>query len=291
MPSSREIRTKIKSVQSTQKITSAMEMVATSKMRKAQERMWAARPYAEKIREVARHLGYAHPEYRHPYCEARPIRRVGLIVVTTDRGLCGGLNTNQFRAILHQVRDWQEKGIEYDFCTIGAKGFQFFSRLGVHIAARTDHLGDTPHIQDLVGPVRVMLDAFADQQIDRLYLSYNEFKSTMVQQPASLQLLPCPIHEEVEEEAKELSHYWDYLYEPDAKEVLEELLKRYTESVVYRAVVENIACEQAARMIAMKNATENAGELIEELRLVYNKARQAGITKELLEIVSGAEAL
>ncbi len=291
MPSTREIRAKIKSVQSTQKITSAMEMVATSKMRRAQERMFAARPYAEKIREVARHLGYAHPEYRHPYCEARPIRRVGLIVITTDRGLCGGLNTNQFRAILRKVAQWQDKGFEYDFCTIGAKGYQFFSRLGVHIAARADHLGDTPHVEDLVGPVRVMLDSFKDKQIDRLYLSYNAFKSTMVQQPAFAQLLPCPIHEEADKEAEGFPRYWDYLYEPDAKEVLEDLLRRYTESVVYRAAVENIACEQAARMIAMKNATDNAGQLIEELRLVYNKTRQAGITKELLEIVSGAEAL
>jgi F-type H+-transporting ATPase subunit gamma len=291
MASGRDIRNKIKSIQSTRKITSAMEMVATSKMRKAQERMLAARPYADKIRQVIGHLGYAHPEYRHPYCEVRPVKRVGLILVTTDRGLCGGLNTNQFRAVLSKLRQWSERGVELDLCAVGAKGSAFFRRLGVHIVAQTSHLGDVPRIQDLVGTVRVMLGAFEDQQIDRLYLSYNEFVNTMVQAPTLVELLPCPIHDETGAADVELTHYWDYLYEPDAREVLNGLLARYIESLVYRAAVENVACEQAARMVAMKNATENAGNFIEQLQLAYNKARQAAITRELSEIVAGAGAV
>jgi F-type H+-transporting ATPase subunit gamma len=290
MPSGRDIRNKIRSIQSTQKITSAMEMVATSKMRKAQDRMLAARPYADKIRQVIRHLGYAHPEYRHPYCEARPVRRVGLILVTTDRGLCGGLNTNQFRTILGKIRDWGQQGVELDLCPIGGKGSAFFRRLGIHIVAQASHIGDVPRVQDLVGTVRVMLDSFRHNQIDRLYLCYNEFVSTMVQRPNLQVLLPCPIHDEGEPEA-ELKHYWDYIYEPDSHSVLDGLLARYIESVVYRAAVENVACEQAARMIAMKNATDNAGGFIEQLQLAYNKARQASITRELSEIVAGAEAV
>jgi F-type H+-transporting ATPase subunit gamma len=291
VPSGRDIRNKIRSIQSTQKITSAMEMVATSKMRKAQDRMLAARPYAERIRQVIRHLGYAHPEYRHPYCEVRPINRVGLILVTTDRGLCGGLNTNQFRTILGKMRDWSQQGVELDLCAIGGKGSAFFRRLGMHIVAQTSHVGDVPRVQDLVGTVRVMLDAFRDHQIDRLYLSYNEFVTTMVQRPSLQMLLPCPIHDEGDAQETDLAHYWDYLYEPDARAVLDGLLGRYIESLVYRAAVENVACEQAARMIAMKNATDNAGGFIEQLQLAYNKARQASITRELSEIVAGAEAV
>jgi F-type H+-transporting ATPase subunit gamma len=291
MASGRDIRNKIKSIQSTQKITGAMEMVATSKMRKAQERMLAARPYAEKIRQVITHLGYAHPEYRHPYCEVRPITRVGLVLVTTDRGLCGGLNTNELRSVVAKIRQWSQQGVELDLCAIGAKGSAFFRRLGVHIVAQTSHLGDVPRMQDLVGTVRVMLDAFHDRQIDRLYLSYNEFVSTMVQRPTMQQLLPCPIHEETAAADQQLDYYRDYLYEPDPRAVLDGLLARYIESLVYRAAVENVACEQAARMIAMKNATDNAAGFIEQLQLAYNKARQAGITRELSEIVGGAEAV
>lgn len=291
MAGGREIRNKIRSVRSTQKITSAMEMVATSKMRKAQERMLTARPYAEGIRAVIQHVGYAHSEYHHPFCEVRAPSRVGVILVTTDRGLCGGLNTNQFRSLVTVMRKWQEEGVELDLCTIGMKGATFFRRLGVHIVAQLGHLGDVPRVQDLVGTVRVMLDAFRDRQIDRLYLSYNQFVNTMTQGPTLVQLLPCPIREEGAAPEPDLKGYWDYLYEPDAKEVMDELLKRYIESLVYRAAVENVACEQAARMVAMKNATENAGTFIDELQLAYNKARQASITRELSEIVGGAAAV
>ena len=291
MAGGREIRNKIRSVKSTQKITSAMEMVATSKMRKAQDRMLAARPYAEGIQAVIQHLGYAHSEYHHPFCSVRPLQRVGLILVTTDRGLCGGLNTNQFRSLLTVMRKWNEEGVELDLCAIGAKGTSFFRRLGVHIVAQLGHLGDVPRVQDMVGTVRVMLDAFRDRQIDRLYLSHNRFVNTMTQSPTLVQLLPCPIGDEGAPPEPDLKGYWDYLYEPDAKEVMDELLKRYIESVVYRAAVENLACEQAARMVAMKNATENAGTFIDELQLVYNKARQASITRELSEIVGGAAAV
>jgi len=291
MAGGREIRNKIKSIRSTQKITGAMEMVATSKMRKAQERMFAARPYAEKVRSVIQHLARAHTEYRHPYCEARPLKRVGLILIPTDRGLCGSLNTNQFRTIIGAMREWDAKGVDADLCTIGAKGARFFRRIGARIVAQVPHLGDIPRVDDLLGASTVMLDAYERQEIDQLLLSYNEFINTMMQQPRLQQLLPCPLHEVVGDEATELPRYWDYLYEPDAKEVLDFLLRRYIESTVYRAAVENVACEQAARMVAMKNATDNAGNLIDDLQLVYNKARQAGITRELSEIVAGAQAV
>jgi F-type H+-transporting ATPase subunit gamma len=292
MASGREIRAKIMSVRSTQKITSAMEMVATSKMRRAQERWMAARPYSEKIWAVMQHLGQAHPEYRHPYCVARPPKRVGLIVITTDRGLCGGLNTNQFRFVIGRMREWAEKGIEVDLCTIGAKGCRLFRRLGASIVAQVPRLGDIPRIENLIGAVTVMLTAFEQEQIDLLYISANQFVNTMTQRPRMLQLLPCPLLEEgAPAPPAELSGYWDYIYEPDSKEILGYLLRRYIEALVYRAAVENVAAEQAARMVAMKNATENADVLIGELQLAYNKARQASITRELSEIVAGAAAV
>jgi F-type H+-transporting ATPase subunit gamma len=282
----KEIRTKIKSVQSTQKITRAMEMVAASKMRKAQERMRAARPYADKIRKVITHLSYAHSEYHHPYMISREVRRVGLIVVSTDRGLCGGLNANMFRTTVQAIKDWDAKGIGLDVCTIGAKAAGFFSRVGGNIVAQASHLGDTPHIENLIGTVKVMLDAYNEGRIDQLYLIYNNFVNSMTQKPRSELLLPLQPTEELP-----LKHYWDYIYEPEAKEVLDHLLSRYIESLVYQGVVENIACEQAARMVAMKSASDNAGKLIDELKLVYNKARQASITQELSEIVGGAAAI
>jgi F-type H+-transporting ATPase subunit gamma len=282
----KEIRTKIKSVKNTQKITSAMEMVAASKMRKAQDRMAASRPYAAKIRNVIHHLAHAHPEYKHSFMLDREVKRVGYIIVSSDRGLCGGLNANMFRATLRALKDWDGKGVGIDLCTIGSKGTAFFKRLQSSIVAETSHLGDAPRIQDMIGTVRVMLDAFERGEIDRLYVVYNEFVSTMAQAPQIEQLLP--IQAEPEEA---YAHQWDYIYEPEAKEVLTDLLSRYVESLVYQAVVENVACEQSARMVAMKAATDNAGDLIDELNLAYNKARQAAITQEISEIVSGAAAV
>jgi len=283
----KEIRTKIKSIQNTQKITRAMEMVAASKMRKAQERMSAARPYADKMRNVVGHLAHAHPEYKHPFLQERAeTKRIGIIVITTDRGLCGGLNANLLRGMLRQVRKWREENIELSYCPVGTKGLAFFKRLGGKISAQATHLGDVPKIEDLIGTVKVMLDAYTNGEIDRLYLVYNSFVSTMSQEPVTEQLLPLP-----PEDNPELKHHWDYIYEPEAKEVLDALLIRYIESIVYRAVVENFACEMAARMVAMKSASDNAGELIGDLKLVYNKARQAAITQELSEIVSGAAAV
>ncbi len=282
----KEIRTKIKSVKSTQKITSAMEMVAASKMRKAQERMAASRPYSEKIRNVIGHLAHAHPEYQHSYMQERETKRVGVILVSTDRGLCGGLNANLFRTLLRDMREWKDKGIEVDLCTIGSKGNGFFRRFGNKILGGTSHLGDAPRIHDLIGSVKVMLDAFDTGAIDRLYVAYNQFENTMTQKPRVDRLLPIK-----KDDDKELEGRWDYLYEPEAKEVLTELLTRYMESLVYQASVENVACEQAARMVAMKAATDNAGGMIDDLELVYNKARQAAITQELSEIVSGAAAV
>lgn len=283
----KEIRTKIKSVQNTQKITRAMEMVAASKMRKAQDRMAAARPYADKIRNVIGHLAHAHPEYKHPFLKEREeVKRVGYIVVTTDRGLCGGLNANLLRGMLREIREWKDKGVEASFCAIGSKGVGFFGRLRADILAQVSHLGDVPRIEDMIGTIKVMLDAYNDGKIDRLYLVYNNFVSTMTQEVRTEQLLPLP-----PEENEELKHHWDYIYEPEAKEVLDALLTRYIESIVYRSVVENFACEMAARMVAMKSASDNAGDLIDDLNLVYNKARQAAITQELSEIVSGAAAV
>jgi F-type H+-transporting ATPase subunit gamma len=282
----KEIRTQIKSVKNTQKITRAMEMVAASKMRKAQDRMRASRPYAEKIRSVVSHLAHAHPEYKHTYMQDREVKRVGFIVVSSDRGLCGGLNSNLFRANVRELRQWNEKNIEIDLCTIGSKATSYFRRLGSKIVADAGHLGDSPEIEDLIGTVKVMLDAFDNGEIDRLYVVYNKFVNTMTQDPCIDQLLPIQKSED-----EELAHHWDYIYEPEAKEVLTDMLTRYIESLVYQGLVENIACEQAARMVAMKSASDNAGDMIDDLELVYNKARQAAITQELSEIVSGAAAV
>ncbi|MFO7603985.1 MAG: F0F1 ATP synthase subunit gamma [Gammaproteobacteria bacterium] len=288
MASGKEIRTQIKSVQNTQKITSAMEMVAASKMRKAQERVAASRPYANKIRNVIHHLAYANAEYKHPYLVGRDeIKRVGYIIISTDRGLCGGLNTNMFKKAVTDMRQWSGKGVDIDFCTIGSKAGGFFKRIKGDIRAQASHLGDTPTVNDIIGTVKVMLDAYDAGEIDRLYLVFNEFVNTMTQEPQVEQLLPV----EASEKEAELEHHWDYIYEPDAKAVLDGLLVRYIESLVYQGVVENAACEMAARMVAMKAATDNAGELIDELQLAYNKARQASITQEISEIVSGAAAV
>ena len=287
MAGAKEIRTKIKSIKSTQKITKAMEMVAASKMRKAQERMKAARPYATKIRNVISHLAHAHTEYRSPGLIERELKRVGLIVVSTDRGLCGGLNTNLFKATIAAMQDWRNRGVEIDVCTVGTKAFQFFRRLRGNVVAHVSHLGDSPRFEDVLGPVKVMADAFADGKVDAIYLVYNEFVNTMSQKPKIERLVP--ITTEVQDAAP--VHRWDYIYEPDPKELIELLLRRYGESVVYQALVENVACEMAARMVAMKSASDNAGTLIDELQLIYNKARQASITRELAEIVGGAAAV
>jgi len=283
----KEIRTKIVSVKNTQKITRAMEMVAASKMRKAQNRMQAARPYAQKIRNVIAHLGSAQTDYHHPYLlEREEIKRVGLIIVSTDRGLCGGLNSNLFRETLKRMQDWQSQGIDIDLCIIGSKAAGFFNRLAVNIIGKAAHFGDEPCIDALIGTVKIMLDAFEEKNIDLLYLVSNEFVNSMTQKPTIEQILPVQASEE-----DELKHHWDYIYEPDAKEVLDHLLQRYIESLVYQGLIENIACEQSARMVAMKSASDNATTLIDELELIYNKARQAAITQELSEIVSGAAAV
>ncbi len=282
----KEIRKQIKSIQNTQKITRAMEMVAASKMRKAQERMQTARPYAQKIRNVIRHLHEAHPEYKHPFVLERETRRVGMIVVTSDRGLCGGLNTNLLRTAVQAMQEWHEKNVDVDVCNIGSKGFAFYKRLGANIVSHASHLGDTPRVEDLIGTVKVMLDAYTEEKLDRLFLVYSRFVNTMSQQPMVEQLLPLPSAEE-----EQLKHHWDYIYEPESKDVLDDLLTRYIEARVYRGVMDNLACEQAARMVAMKSASDNAGNLIEDLRLKYNKARQAAITQEISEIVAGAAAV
>lgn len=288
MAGEKEIRTKIASVKNTQKITKAMEMVAASKMRKAQDRMLAARPYAEKVRNVIAHLGHAHPEYRHPFLLPRTeVNNIGLIIVSTDRGLCGGLNSNLFRSTLRQMKAWEDDGKQIQMCVIGQKGVGFFSRIGGKIIGQATHLGDEPGVETLIGTVKIMLDAYTDEEIDALYIASNNFINSMTQTPESELLLP--ITPDVEED--DLAHHWDYIYEPESKEILDMLLERYIESLVYQRVVENIACEQAARMVAMKSATDNAGKLIEELQLIYNKARQAAITQELSEIVSGAAAV
>ncbi len=286
MAGAKEIRTKIKSIQNTQKITRAMEMVAASKMRKAKDRMKAARPYAEKMRRVVSHLAHAHPEYKHPYMVEREVDRVGFIVVSTDRGLCGGLNVNVFRSVLGEMGEWREKDKEVDLCAIGGKGAQFFKRMHARIISQITQIGDRPTINELIGTVKVVLDAFDEGRIDRVYLGYTQFVNSMTQNPTVEQLLPL-----VPADDDKLTHYWDYIYEPDSKDVLDNLLMRYVESLVYQGVVENIASEQAARMVAMKSASDNAGELIDELQLIYNKARQAAITQEISEIVGGAAAL
>ncbi|MBV8802966.1 MAG: F0F1 ATP synthase subunit gamma [Gammaproteobacteria bacterium] len=287
MAVAKEIRTKIRSIKNTQKITRAMEMVAASKMRKAQDRMQRAKPYAKKILQVIGHLAKGHAEYKHAFLQEREIKKVGYIVVTTDRGLCGGLNTNLLKTTLRDLKEWKEKQVEVSFCLVGAKAESFFKRVGGNILAQTDHLGDAPTVTNLVGLVKVMLDAYQEGKIDALYLCSNEFINTMRQDPTVQQVLPV-----VPSQDEKLQHYWDYIYEPDdAKILLDMLLTRYIESQVYRGVIENIACEQAARMIAMKNATENASELINDLELAYHKARQAAITRELTEIVAGASVV
>jgi F-type H+-transporting ATPase subunit gamma len=286
MPGTKEIRTKIASVKSTQKITRAMQMVATSKMRRAQERMKLARPYAEKIRNVIGHLNEANPDYRHPFLQVREPKAVGVIVISTDRGLAGGLNANIFKQVLGMLREWQGKSAEVQLCLIGSKGLAFFRRLSLPIVANVAGLGDRPHINDLIGTVKVMLDAYRDGKIDRLFLVHAQFVNTMTQKPNVEQLLPV---EGIDNAG--LQEHWDYIYEPESRDILDGLLMRYIESQVYRGAVENVASEMAARMVAMKAATDNAGKLISELQLVYNKARQAAITKELAEIVGGAAAV
>lgn len=288
MAGAKEIRTKIASIKNTQKITSAMEKVAVSKMRKAQLRMSAGRPYAERIRQVVGHLAEANVEYKHAFMVDRPVKRVGYILVSTDRGLCGGLNFNLFKQLISNYQEWQQQGVEADFCVIGNKGASFFRTYGVEIVAAVGGLGEEPEINDLIGSIKIMLDGFAEGRIDRLYLVSNKFVNTMTQKPAVEQLVPLAVDEKVENSRL---GSWDYIYEPGAKELLDALIVRYIESQVYQSVVENAACEQAARMIAMKNATDNAGDLIDNLQLVYNKARQAAITQEISEIVGGAAAV
>lgn len=286
MASGKEIRTQIRSIKNTQKITSAMEMVAASKMRRAQERMQKGKPYSQRIRAVVGHLANANPEYKHTYLQEREVKRVGYIVVSTDRGLCGGLNINAFKRVITDSKAWVDAGVQVDFCLIGAKAIAFFKSVGGNVVASVRDIGEEPSLNHLIGSIKVMLDAFATGRIDKLFLVGNEFVNTMTQKPYTLQLLPIPT-----EDDKKLQHQWDYIYEPDARELLDGLLVRYIESQVYQAVVENGASEQAARMIAMKNATDNAGNLIGELQLAYNKARQAAITQELSEIVGGAAAV
>ena len=286
MASGKEIKGKIGSIKNTQKITSAMEMVAASKMKKAQERMASGRPYAQNMLKVIGHIANGNLEYRHPYLEEREVKRVGYIVISTDRGLCGGLNTNEFKLVTQDVKKWREQGVEVDFAALGSKACSFFNRFGGKLLAAESGLGDKPSVSDVVGVVRVMLKAYDEGQIDRVFLVFNDFVNTMTQKPVSNQLLPLPKSED-----EEYQHRWDYIYEPDPKEILEALMVRYIESQVYQGVVENAASEQAARMVAMKAATDNAGDLIDELQLIYNKARQAAITQEISEIVSGAAAV
>ena len=283
MAGGKEIKSKIASVKNTQKITSAMEMVAASKMRKAQESMAASRPYAQNIRNVIGHIALGNLEYRHPYLEERAVKRVGYIVVSTDRGLCGGLNVNLFKKVLADAAKWQSEDAEVDFAVVGSKATSFFNNMKANVTAQVSGLGDRPSITDLIGSVKVMLDAYDNGEIDKLFIVYNKFVNTMTQESTIDQLLPLPKSDD-----EEIKHRWDYIYEPDAQAMLEQLLVRYVESQVYQGVVENLACEQAARMVAMKSATDNASDLIDDLQLVYNKARQASITQELGEIVAGA---
>ncbi|NRA53491.1 MAG: F0F1 ATP synthase subunit gamma [Gammaproteobacteria bacterium] len=288
MAGGKEIKSKIASVKNTQKITSAMEMVAASKMRRAQERMAASRPYATNMRSVIGHIAEGSLEYRHPYMDERDVKRVGYIVISSDRGLCGGLNINLFKQTMKDAANWSTKGAEIDFALIGSKAVSFFNSFGNgNVIAQTSGLGDKPSLKELIGNVQVMLNAYDEGKLDRLYVVYNKFVNTMVQTPTIDQLLPLP----KQEAESEKSHHWDYLYEPDAKELLDTLLVRYVESQVYQGVVENVACEMASRMVAMKSATDNASDMIDDLQLVYNKARQASITQELGEIVAGAAAV
>jgi len=286
MASGKEIRNKIGSVKNTQKITNAMQMVAASKLRRTQQRMEASRPYAERIRTVIGHLSEANPDYRHPYLVRRDVKRVGYIVISTDRGLCGSLNVNMFRQLLNDMRKWQERGIEADLCLVGAKGMAFFRRLRTNIVAATSHVGEVPKVADLVGAIQAMTDAYRQGQLDRVFLVHNEFVNTMSQKPEIAPLLPVEPMDKAD-----LQTHWDYIYEPDASDLLDGVLDRYIESQVYRGAVENVACEMASKMVAMKAATENAGKFIEQLQLDYNKARQAAITQEIAEIVGGAAAV
>jgi F-type H+-transporting ATPase subunit gamma len=287
MAGSKEIKTKIKSVQNTRKITKAMEMVAASKMRKAQERTRAARPYAEKIRNVAAHLSHANPEYRHPYLVTRDsVKKVGIIVVTADKGLCGGLNTNVLRMALSRMREWESQGESFEVCCIGNKGLGFMQRLGANVVSHVIGLGDKPHMEKLIGALKIMLDGYTEDRFDRLEIFYTKFVNTMKQEPVMEQLLPLSGERLGAPEGS-----WDYIYEPDAKSVLDQTLTRYIEALIYQSVTENMASEQSARMVAMKAASDNAGSVIDELTLIYNKSRQAAITKELSEIVAGAAAV
>ena len=288
MAGEKEIRNKIRSVKNMQKITKAMEMVAASKIRKAQDQMEASRPYAERIRRVIGHLAHANPDYKHPFLVEREAKRVGYIVISTDRGLAGGLNVNMFKVVIGELSRWRNEGVEVDLALVGAKAVQFFRRLGGNVVGTATHLGDRPHVNDLIGSIKIMLDAYSDGRIDRLFLVHNLFVSTMSQKPDVKTLLPVSAIDLGEEK---LQTHWDYIYEPDAVELLDDVLMRYIESQVYRGAVENFACEMAAKMVAMKSATDNAGEIIEKLQLAYNKARQAAITQEISEIVGGAAAV
>ena len=288
MAGAKEIRNKIGSVKSTQKITKAMEMVAASKMRRSQDAMEATRPYAETMRKVIGHLANGSLEYKHPYLEEREAKRVGYIIVSTDRGLCGGLNINLFKKAMNDMKDWSEKGADVELAIVGSKATAFFNNSGAKVAAQVSGLGDRPSLEDLIGSVSVMLKKYDEGELDRLFVVFNRFENTMVQEPTIDQLLPLP---KSDSEDMKRDHAWDYIYEPEPKPLLDALLVRYVESQVYQGVVENLACEQAARMIAMKAATDNASDLIDDLELVYNKARQAAITQELSEIVSGAAAV
>jgi F-type H+-transporting ATPase subunit gamma len=284
----KEIRSKIASVKNMQKITSAMEKVAASKIRKAQNQMEASRPYAQRIRRVVGHLAHANPDYKHPYLTEREVKRVGYIVISTDRGMCGGLNVNMFKHLIGEIAGWQDKGVEVDMALVGAKAVAFFRRLGGNVLGTASHLGDKPSINDLIGSIKIMLDAYGDGKIDRLFLVHNEFVNSMTQKPVAVQLLPAS---GIDGNDEHLQAHWDYIYEPDAGELLDDVLMRYIESQVYRGAVENFACEMAAKMVAMKSATDNAGEIIDNLQLKYNKARQASITQEISEIVGGAAAV
>lgn len=288
MPGEKEIRSKIASVKNMQKITSAMEKVAASKIRKAQQQMEESRPYAERIRRVIGHLAHANPDDKHPFLTEREASRVGYIVISTDRGLCGGLNANLFKTVIGELQDRKGEDVEVDMALVGAKAVAFFRRMGGNVVGTATHLGDKPSVNDLIGSIKIMLDAYSDGKIDRLYLVHNEFKSAMSQVPVVRQLLPAS---GIAEGSENLADHWDYIYEPNASELLDDVLMRYIESQVYRGAVENFACEMAAKMVAMKSATDNAGEIIDKLQLAYNKARQAAITQEISEIVGGAAAV
>jgi F-type H+-transporting ATPase subunit gamma len=286
MAGGKEIKTKIASVKNTQKITAAMEMVAASKMRRAQDQMFATRPYAQRIATVVHHVASAHTEYKHPFLIERPIKRIGIVAISTDRGLCGGLNTNMFKKALNHIGEFDDKGVEIEVVTFGGKALSFFKRIGAKVVAEASHIGDSPEMTQIIGPVQVLMQGYLKGEIDAIYLIGNEFVNTMTQTPKITQLVPIAPSEDTE-----LKHHWDYIYEPDAREVLDQVLDRYIESLVFQGVVENVACEMASRMIAMKNATDNAGSMIDELQLIYNRERQAGITQEISEIVAGAAAV